>query len=116
MRCGPKEGCLAATNLAMSLTDLGTRLKMMGDVNAAVHYYNSALQHDPRYAPTYFNLGVVFSEVCVHVCVGVLLGVWVGVVGVVHVGARDVVATHKRAHARAHTQKPHARSRSRART
>ena len=61
-RCGPGPGCLANTNLAMSLTDLGTRLKMMGDVASAVVYYKQALTHDANYAPTYFNLGVVLSE------------------------------------------------------
>ena len=58
---GPKE-CPAREHLAIVLTDYGTRLKLAGSVEKAVHLYNEALQVHPSYCPALFNLAVVYSE------------------------------------------------------
>ena len=52
----------AYTNMAIVLTDLGTRMKLAGNTDAAMSSYNEALTYDNTYCPAYFNLGVVYSE------------------------------------------------------
>ncbi|KAK6942573.1 Tetratricopeptide repeat 1 [Dillenia turbinata] len=52
----------AAECLAIVLTDLGTSLKLAGNTQEGIHKYYEALKIDPHYAPAYYNLGVVYSE------------------------------------------------------
>jgi protein O-GlcNAc transferase len=61
LQYGPPQ-CVARENLAVALTDFGTRLKLNGNTDKAVQYYNEALEYHPAYWPAYFNLGVVYSE------------------------------------------------------
>ncbi|KAG0497293.1 hypothetical protein HPP92_001984 [Vanilla planifolia] len=53
---------LAAECLAVVLTDIGTSLKISGNTEAGIQKYCEALNADSRYAPAYYNLGVVYSE------------------------------------------------------
>ncbi|KAL6521084.1 hypothetical protein OROGR_017653 [Orobanche gracilis] len=53
---------LAAECLAVVLTDLGTSLKLAGNSQEGLQKYYEAITIDPHYAPAYYNLGVVFSE------------------------------------------------------
>lgn len=53
---------LAAECLAVVLTDIGTSLKLAGNTEAGIQKYCEALNVDSRYAPAYYNLGVVYSE------------------------------------------------------
>ncbi|XP_010543807.1 PREDICTED: probable UDP-N-acetylglucosamine--peptide N-acetylglucosaminyltransferase SPINDLY [Tarenaya hassleriana] len=53
---------LAAECLAVVLTDLGTSLKLAGNTQEGIQKYYEALKIDPHYAPAYYNLGVVYSE------------------------------------------------------
>lgn len=53
---------LAAEYLAIVLTDLGTSLKLAGNVHEGIQKYYEALKADSHYAPAYYNLGVVYSE------------------------------------------------------
>jgi protein O-GlcNAc transferase len=48
--------------LAVVLTDLGTSLKLTGNVQDGLAKYYEALKADSQYAPAYYNLGVVYSE------------------------------------------------------
>ncbi|KAF9618297.1 hypothetical protein IFM89_000932, partial [Coptis chinensis] len=52
----------AAECLAIVLTDLGTSLKLAGNTQEGIQKYCEALKIDPHYAPAYYNLGVVYSE------------------------------------------------------
>ena len=52
--------------LAATLTDLGTRTKLLGSPNAAIEYYREASAVDGGYAPAFYNLGVVLSETNRH--------------------------------------------------
>ncbi|CAM6119316.1 unnamed protein product [Calypogeia fissa] len=52
----------ASENLAVVLTDLGTSLKLAGNIQEGLQKYYEALKADSRYAPAYYNLGVVYSE------------------------------------------------------
>ncbi|XP_044507572.1 probable UDP-N-acetylglucosamine--peptide N-acetylglucosaminyltransferase SPINDLY isoform X2 [Mangifera indica] len=52
----------AAECLAIVLTDLGTSLKLAGKTQEGIQEYYDALRIDPHYAPAYYNLGVVYSE------------------------------------------------------
>lgn len=52
----------AAECLAVVLTDIGTSLKLAGNTEAGIQKYCEALNADSRYAPAYYNLGVVYSE------------------------------------------------------
>ncbi|GLJ55467.1 hypothetical protein SUGI_1191050 [Cryptomeria japonica] len=52
----------AAEYLAIVLTDIGTSLKLAGNVQEGIQKYYEALKADSRYAPAYYNLGVVYSE------------------------------------------------------
>ncbi|KAG9138426.1 hypothetical protein Leryth_012718 [Lithospermum erythrorhizon] len=53
---------LAAECLAIVLTDLGTSLKLAGNTHEGIQKYYEAIKVDPHYAPAYYNLGVVYSE------------------------------------------------------
>ncbi|KAL6507753.1 hypothetical protein OROGR_023948 [Orobanche gracilis] len=53
---------LAAECLAVVLTDLGTSLKLAGNSQEGLQKYYEAIAIDPHYAPAYYNLGVVYSE------------------------------------------------------
>ncbi|KAL6559166.1 hypothetical protein OROHE_006535 [Orobanche hederae] len=53
---------LAAECLAVVLTDLGTSLKLAGNSQEGLQKYYEAITIDPHYAPAYYNLGVVYSE------------------------------------------------------
>jgi tetratricopeptide (TPR) repeat protein len=44
------------------LTDLGTHLKVQGHYKEGLSKYHEALTYDPKYAPAYYNIGVVYSE------------------------------------------------------
>ncbi|KAM3296288.1 hypothetical protein ACQJBY_038554 [Aegilops geniculata] len=52
----------AAEFLAIVLTDLGTSLKLAGNTEDGIQKYCEALEVDSHYAPAYYNLGVVYSE------------------------------------------------------
>ncbi|KAK1274771.1 putative UDP-N-acetylglucosamine--peptide N-acetylglucosaminyltransferase SPINDLY [Acorus gramineus] len=52
----------AAECLAIVLTDLGTSLKLAGNTQEGIQKYFEALRIDSHYAPAYYNLGVVYSE------------------------------------------------------
>ena len=59
---GPPD-CVAKLNLAVVRTDLGTKFKLAGNLEAATACYEEALKLNPTYHPAFFNLGVVKSEV-----------------------------------------------------
>jgi tetratricopeptide (TPR) repeat protein len=46
----------------VTLTDLGTHLKIQGHYKEGLSKYHEALTYDPKYAPAYYNIGVVYSE------------------------------------------------------
>ncbi|XWS56025.1 hypothetical protein CRYUN_Cryun09bG0050900 [Craigia yunnanensis] len=53
---------IAKNNMAIALTDLGTKVKLEGDVNQGVAYYKKALYYNWRYADAMYNLGVAYGE------------------------------------------------------
>eukprot|EP00667_Euglena_gracilis_P002913 EG_transcript_2919 len=57
---------LVKMNLAIVLTDLGSKAKVEGNLALASEFYNEALLHQPFYADAYFNLGVLYSEAQMH--------------------------------------------------
>jgi predicted O-linked N-acetylglucosamine transferase (SPINDLY family) len=54
--------CVTKDSMAVVLTDLGTRLKLAGNVEEGIARYREALRFNANYAPAYFNLGVAYSE------------------------------------------------------
>ena len=52
--------------LAATLTDLGTRVKLVGAPGQAVGHYRDAAVVDCKYSPAFYNLGVVMSELGRH--------------------------------------------------
>ena len=44
----------------VALTDQGTRLKLMGDLEGAMRKYIEASEINPDYAPAFYNIGVMF--------------------------------------------------------
>ncbi|KAL2345253.1 hypothetical protein Fmac_006538 [Flemingia macrophylla] len=52
----------AAECLAIVLTDIGTNIKLAGNTQDGIQKYFEALKVDQHYAPAYYNLGVVYSE------------------------------------------------------
>ena len=52
--------------LAATLTDLGTRVKLVGAPGQAVGHYRDAAVIDSKYSPAFYNLGVVMSELGRH--------------------------------------------------
>lgn len=55
--------CIAHNNLAIVITDMGSKFKLTGDLNKATEHYLEALKYNPEYSPAYFNLGVIQSEI-----------------------------------------------------
>ncbi|KAF8397927.1 hypothetical protein HHK36_016853 [Tetracentron sinense] len=53
---------IAKNNMAIALTDLGTKVKLEGDINQGVLYYKKALYYNWHYADAMYNLGVAYGE------------------------------------------------------
>lgn len=53
---------IAKNNMAIALTDLGTKAKLEGDINQGVAYYKKALLYNWHYADSLYNLGVAYGE------------------------------------------------------
>ncbi|KAK4481646.1 hypothetical protein RD792_012553, partial [Penstemon davidsonii] len=53
---------IAKNNMAIALTDLGTKVKLEGDINQGVVYYKKALFYNWHYADAMYNLGVAYGE------------------------------------------------------
>ncbi|KAB2046403.1 hypothetical protein ES319_D01G231900v1 [Gossypium barbadense] len=53
---------IAKNNTAIALTDLGTKVKLEGDINQGVAYYKKALYYNWHYADAMYNLGVAYGE------------------------------------------------------
>ncbi|KAK5580761.1 hypothetical protein RB653_000785 [Dictyostelium firmibasis] len=53
---------LVKNNLAIAYNDLGTKVKLNGDIDLAKKFYKKSLHHNFKYEGSYYNLGVLFSE------------------------------------------------------
>ncbi|KAK8473623.1 hypothetical protein PHAVU_001G192300 [Phaseolus vulgaris] len=53
---------IAKNNMAIALTDLGTKVKLEGDINQGVALYKKALYYNWHYADAMYNLGVAYGE------------------------------------------------------
>lgn len=53
---------IAKNNMAIALTDLGTKVKMEGEISQGVELYKKALCYNWRYADAMYNLGVAYGE------------------------------------------------------
>ncbi|KAE8731117.1 putative UDP-N-acetylglucosamine--peptide N-acetylglucosaminyltransferase SPINDLY [Hibiscus syriacus] len=53
---------IAKNNMAIALTDLGTKVKLEGDINQGVACYKKALYYNWHYADAMYNLGVAYGE------------------------------------------------------
>uniref|UniRef100_A0A7N0RFV8 protein O-GlcNAc transferase n=1 Tax=Kalanchoe fedtschenkoi TaxID=63787 RepID=A0A7N0RFV8_KALFE len=53
---------IAKNNMAIALTDLGTKVKLEGDINQGVAFYKKALYYNWHYADAMYNLGVAYGE------------------------------------------------------
>ncbi|GLT62711.1 hypothetical protein SLA2020_353270 [Shorea laevis] len=53
---------IAKNNMAIALTDLGTKVKLEGDIHQGVEYYKKALYYNWHYADAMYNLGVAYGE------------------------------------------------------
>ncbi|KAG6549294.1 hypothetical protein Mapa_009280 [Marchantia paleacea] len=53
---------IAKNNMAIALTDLGTKVKLEGDIHQGVAYYKKALLYNWHYADAMYNLGVAYGE------------------------------------------------------
>ncbi|KAL3642700.1 hypothetical protein CASFOL_013515 [Castilleja foliolosa] len=53
---------IAKNNMAIALTDLGTKVKLEGDIHQGVSYYKKALNYNWHYADAMYNLGVAYGE------------------------------------------------------
>ncbi|KAL5079900.1 hypothetical protein RYX36_008321 [Vicia faba] len=53
---------IAKNNMAIALTDLGTKVKLEGDINRGVAFYKKALFYNLHYADAMYNLGVAYGE------------------------------------------------------
>nr|CCH47184.1 similar to N-acetylglucosaminyltransferase SPINDLY-like [Lupinus angustifolius] len=53
---------IAKNNMAIALTDLGTKAKLEGDINQGVAFYKKALCYNWHYADAMYNLGVAYGE------------------------------------------------------
>lgn len=59
---GPQTDNIAKRNLAIALTDLGTRLQTQGKISASIELFIEAVTVDSTYEMAYFNLGVVYER------------------------------------------------------
>ncbi|RAL44614.1 hypothetical protein DM860_003373 [Cuscuta australis] len=53
---------IAKNNMAIALTDFGTKVKLEGDIDQGVAYYKKALYYNWHYADAMYNLGVAYGE------------------------------------------------------
>eukprot|EP00252_Welwitschia_mirabilis_P017638 TRINITY_DN3902_c0_g1_i1.p1 TRINITY_DN3902_c0_g1~~TRINITY_DN3902_c0_g1_i1.p1 ORF type:complete len:781 (+),score=128.19 TRINITY_DN3902_c0_g1_i1:254-2344(+) len=53
---------IAKNNMAIALTDLGTKVKLEGDIHQGISYYKKALLYNWHYADAMYNLGVAYGE------------------------------------------------------
>ena len=53
---------IAASNLAIALTDKGTSVKNEGRIEEGISYYKRALHHNSKYPSSWYNLGVAYAE------------------------------------------------------
>ncbi|KAH1061241.1 hypothetical protein GLYMA_02G201300v4 [Glycine max] len=53
---------IAKNNMAIALTDLGTKVKLEGDIDHGVAFYKKALYYNWHYADAMYNLGVAYGE------------------------------------------------------
>ena len=53
---------IAASNLAIALTDKGTSVKNEGRIEEGIAYYKRALHHNSKYPSSWYNLGVAYAE------------------------------------------------------
>lgn len=53
---------IAKNNMAIALTDMGTKVKLEGDIQQGVEYYKKALNFNWHYADAMYNLGVAYGE------------------------------------------------------
>lgn len=53
---------IAKNNMAIALTDLGTKVKLEGDIHQGIVYYKKALLYNWHYADSLYNLGVAYGE------------------------------------------------------
>ncbi|XP_075512961.1 putative UDP-N-acetylglucosamine--peptide N-acetylglucosaminyltransferase SPINDLY isoform X1 [Primulina tabacum] len=53
---------IAKNNMAIALTDLGTKVKLEGDISHGVALYKKALYYNWHYADAMYNLGVAYGE------------------------------------------------------
>ncbi|XP_022963007.1 probable UDP-N-acetylglucosamine--peptide N-acetylglucosaminyltransferase SPINDLY [Cucurbita moschata] len=53
---------IAKNNMAIALTDLGTKVKLEGNIAQGVAYYKRALYYNWHYADAMYNLGVAYGE------------------------------------------------------
>nr|CAB3503045.1 unnamed protein product [Digitaria exilis] len=53
---------IAKNNMVIALTDLGTKVKIEGDINQGVAYYKKALFYNWHYADAVYNLGFAYAE------------------------------------------------------
>ncbi|KAF3441625.1 hypothetical protein FNV43_RR15540 [Rhamnella rubrinervis] len=53
---------IAKNNMAIALTDLGTKVKLEGDIDQGVALYKKALYYNWHYADAMYNLGVAYGE------------------------------------------------------
>jgi Flp pilus assembly protein TadD len=61
LECNPNFE-IARSNLAIALTDLGTKVKAEGSVKRGIQLYKEALVYHPQYANAFYNLGVAYGE------------------------------------------------------
>jgi tetratricopeptide (TPR) repeat protein len=52
------------SNLAIALTDLGTKVKLAGRVAEGMTLYERALALNPKYPDALYNLAVAHGELC----------------------------------------------------
>jgi len=53
---------IVRNNMAIALTDLGTKVKNDGDISKSIEHYKKALVYNAFYPDAYYNLGVAYGE------------------------------------------------------
>jgi len=53
---------IARNNMAIALTDLGTKIKNEGDIQKSIEHYKKALVYNAQYPDAFYNLGVAYGE------------------------------------------------------